>query len=319
MRRRPSPPPYRRAQGDEGVEHLGARAACRRREAQGAEVERLAAARGGLALRGRQQDEHAAHPKVGRMPRRVVRVAREIEGADEATLRAGAGGDPRGAGRRRRRSRPRCCEEAARGGAAPAAAGPRPHRHPLRDDRPGERRATSTRRCTSSGGGAATGCTTRSPTWRRSSGPGGAVDEEAHRRGETLYGVGEKVPLHPPVISEGACSLLPDGDRPALLWTIDVDDAGEGTDVRVERAMVRSRAKLSYDGVQADLDAGPGGPGLRAAPRGRASCGRRAEQQRGGVSLPLPDQEVDLRRRAAGRCRSGSRCPSRAGTRRSRC
>ena len=51
-------------------------------------------------------------------------------------------------------------------------------------------------------------------------------------------------------------SLLPDEVRPALLWTIKVDETGEGTDVQVERALVRSRAKLSYDGVQADLDAG---------------------------------------------------------------
>ena len=50
--------------------------------------------------------------------------------------------------------------------------------------------------------------------------PGGAVDAEAHRRGETLYGLDAKVPLHPKAISEAAASLLPDGPRPALLWTI---------------------------------------------------------------------------------------------------
>jgi exoribonuclease R len=121
---------------------------------------------------------------------------------------------------------------------------------------------------------------------------GGAVDEEAHRRGETLYGVGEKIALHPPAISEGACSLLPDGDRPALLWTIDVDASGEGTDVNVERAMVRSRAKLSYEGVQEDLDAGRADPvfGLLLEV---GELRQAREQQRGGVSLPLPDQEVD--------------------------
>ena len=122
--------------------------------------------------------------------------------------------------------------------------------------------------------------------------PGGAVDEEAHRRGETLYGVGEKVPLHPPAISEGACSLLPDGDRPALLWTIDVDGTGEGTEVTVERAMVRSLAKLSYDGVQADLDAGRADPMFELL-REVGSLRQEREVERGGVSLPLPDQEVD--------------------------
>ena len=66
--------------------------------------------------------------------------------------------------------------------------------------------------------------------------PGDPVDEEAHRRGQTLYGADSKVPLHPPLISEGAASLLPDQVCPALLWTIKVDETGEGTDVTVERA-----------------------------------------------------------------------------------
>ena len=122
--------------------------------------------------------------------------------------------------------------------------------------------------------------------------PGGAIDEEAHRRGETLYGVGEKVPLHPPTISEGACSLLPDGDRPALLWTLDVDSSGEGTDVRVERALVRSRAKLSYEGVQADLDAGGADP-VFGLLREVGELRQARERERGGISLQLPDQEVD--------------------------
>ncbi len=126
--------------------------------------------------------------------------------------------------------------------------------------------------------------------------PGGAVDEEAHRRGETLYGVGEKVPLHPPALSEGACSLLPDGDRPALLWTIDVDSGGEGTEVRVERAMVRSRAKLSYDEVQADLDAGRTDP-VFGLLREVGELRLARERERGGISLPLPDQEVSCQDR----------------------
>src|SRR3954452_5367162 len=83
--------------------------------------------------------------------------------------------------------------------------------------------------------------------------PGDPVDEEAHRRGETLYGADSKVPLHPKVLSEDAASLLPGQVRPALLWTIHVDADGEGTDVDVVRARVRSTAKLDYEGVQQQL------------------------------------------------------------------
>src|SRR3954447_17344463 len=38
--------------------------------------------------------------------------------------------------------------------------------------------------------------------------PDGAVGAEAHARGETLYRPDGRVPLHPPVLSEGAASLL---------------------------------------------------------------------------------------------------------------
>ena len=80
--------------------------------------------------------------------------------------------------------------------------------------------------------------------------PGDPVDLAANQRGETLYGADSKIPLHPTVLSEGAASLLPDQVRPALLWTIHVDDTGEGTDVHVERARVRSTAKLDYATAQ---------------------------------------------------------------------
>ncbi|MGB8634978.1 MAG: RNB domain-containing ribonuclease, partial [Rhodanobacteraceae bacterium] len=58
--------------------------------------------------------------------------------------------------------------------------------------------------------------------------PGGVIDREVRRRGETLYGADRKIPLHPKVLSEGAASLLPDQVRPCLLWQIDLDASGEG-------------------------------------------------------------------------------------------
>jgi exoribonuclease R len=86
--------------------------------------------------------------------------------------------------------------------------------------------------------------------------------------------------------------LLPDGERPALLWTIDLDASGERTAVHVERARVRSRAQLTYDGVQADLDAGRADASLDLL-RVVGLLRLERERDRGGVSLPLPDQEVE--------------------------
>ena len=123
--------------------------------------------------------------------------------------------------------------------------------------------------------------------------PGDAVDAEAHRRGETLYGADSKVPLHPPVLSEGAASLLPDQVRPALLWTVRLDATGERTDVRVERALVRSREQLDYETVQAAIDAGTAAEPLQLL-KEVGELRLRLEAARGGVALPLPEQEVEI-------------------------
>jgi VacB/RNase II family 3'-5' exoribonuclease len=123
--------------------------------------------------------------------------------------------------------------------------------------------------------------------------PGGPVDVEANQRGETLYGADSKIPLHPKVLSEGAASLLPDQVRPALLWTIRVDSSGEGTDANVERALVKSRAKLSYENVQRDIDAGTADEVFTLL-KEVGELRKHREASRGGVSLPLPEQEINV-------------------------
>jgi exoribonuclease R len=121
--------------------------------------------------------------------------------------------------------------------------------------------------------------------------PGDPIDVEARKRGETLYAPDKRTPLHPPELSEGAASLLPDAVRPALLWTITVDASGEGTDVVCKRALVKSRAKLNYAGVQKDLDAGTASESLQLL-REVGKLREQRELERGGVNLPIPDQEV---------------------------
>jgi exoribonuclease R len=121
--------------------------------------------------------------------------------------------------------------------------------------------------------------------------PGDPIDVEARKRGETLYAPDKRTPLHPPELSEGAASLLPDQVRPALLWTIAVDSHGEGTNVVVKRALVKSRAKLNYAGVQKDLDAGTASESLQLL-REVGKLREQRERKRGGVNLPIPDQEI---------------------------
>lgn len=118
---------------------------------------------------------------------------------------------------------------------------------------------------------------------------GGAVDAEAHARGETLYLPDGSVPLHPTVLSEGAASLLPGQRRPAVLWRLRLDADGELTSTDVRRSVVRSRAKLDYPSF-----ARTGGE-LRPLLQQVGELRQARERDRGGVNLPVPEQELERR------------------------
>ena len=121
--------------------------------------------------------------------------------------------------------------------------------------------------------------------------PGGAVDAEARRRGQTLYAADGRIPLHPPVLSEDAASLLPDRDRRAYVWRFELDEEARPVRTTLRRAVVRSRARWSYVDAQAALDAGTAPPALQAlAWFGPLRSAR--ESERGGASLNVPETRV---------------------------
>ena len=122
--------------------------------------------------------------------------------------------------------------------------------------------------------------------------PGGALDAAVWDRGFTYYLPDGRAPLHPPVMGEDAASLLPDQDRAAVLWTVDLDADGAVEVATVERAVVRSRAQLTYEDVQKAVDSGTAEDTLVLL-REVGQVRYRQEIARGGVSLDLPSQEVE--------------------------
>lgn len=121
--------------------------------------------------------------------------------------------------------------------------------------------------------------------------PGGPLDAETRRRGQTFYAPDGRIPLHPEVISEGAGSLLAGQLCSAFVWDFQLDQAARVTSVSVQRARVRSRAKLSYKGAQAELDAGTASPVLQLL----KEVGLKRvelERERDGASLNMPEQEI---------------------------
>jgi exoribonuclease R len=131
---------------------------------------------------------------------------------------------------------------------------------------------------------------------------GGAVEQEAWRRGVTFYAPDGNEPLYPPVLSQGAASLLAGETRPAVLIDFALDARAELRSWTVERALVHSRAQLTYaqllqhalQGDASPLGAEPwAGTLTLLAELGPARLAREAE--RGGVSLPVRDQHVQRR------------------------
>lgn len=122
-------------------------------------------------------------------------------------------------------------------------------------------------------------------------GPGGAIDAEARRRGQTMYAPDGRIPLHPPVLSEDAASLLPQQDRRAFVWRFVLDEGARPVETTLTRAIVRSRRQWSYEEAQRAIDDGSAPPSLAAMPWFGAQRAAR-ERERGGASLNLPESRI---------------------------
>lgn len=120
---------------------------------------------------------------------------------------------------------------------------------------------------------------------------GSAIDREARRRGQTIYLPDGRVPLHPPVLSEGTLSLLPDVVRPAAVWDVRIAGDGRIGEATVRRARVRSVARLDYATVQRGVDDGDPHPSI-ASLRDLGELRRRVRLADGAIDLAMPAQEV---------------------------
>ncbi len=84
--------------------------------------------------------------------------------------------------------------------------------------------------------------------------PGSGLLSEAMRRGASYYLAHLCAPMLPTSLCEGIISLNEGVPRRALVLELPIDADGLPGPLTVRRARIRSRAKLSYDGVQAWVD-----------------------------------------------------------------
>ncbi|MEM9676730.1 MAG: ribonuclease R [Pseudomonadota bacterium] len=81
-----------------------------------------------------------------------------------------------------------------------------------------------------------------------------ALDDEARKRGNSVYFPDRVVPMLPERISNDLCSLREQEDRPALAVRMVFDADGTKRSHKFHRIMMRSHARLSYQEAQAAID-----------------------------------------------------------------
>ncbi len=85
---------------------------------------------------------------------------------------------------------------------------------------------------------------------------GSSLDEEAQKRGNSVYFPGKVVPMLPEALSNGICSLNPQVDRLCMVADMTISSEGKITRSRFYRAVIHSQARLTYTQVGSWLEKG---------------------------------------------------------------
>jgi ribonuclease R len=129
--------------------------------------------------------------------------------------------------------------------------------------------------------------------------PRSSIDREAYRRGTSVYVPGAVEPMLPSQLSNNVCSLVAGSDRLAV--TVEMEVA-EGSRVRrssMYRSVIRSIARLDYDGVDrifagTERAAEPWAASLAAARAASAALAQPRGRHQGVVlDSPEPDFRFD--------------------------
>nr|WP_268259462.1 ribonuclease R [Allobaculum mucilyticum] len=83
---------------------------------------------------------------------------------------------------------------------------------------------------------------------------GGEIDQEAYKRGISIYVTDRVVPMLPFALSNGICSLNPDVDRLTLTCEMEFSPQGIMTDYSIYESIIHSDERTTYSKVNAFLE-----------------------------------------------------------------
>jgi ribonuclease R len=123
--------------------------------------------------------------------------------------------------------------------------------------------------------------------------PGGQLDREARKRGNSVYFPDRVVPMLPEVLSADVCSLKEGEDRASMVCGLTIDKRGRVTSFRFARALVRIAEVIAYEDAQARFDSSGEEPRLRNL-WGAWRLLNAAREARDPLELELPERRVQL-------------------------
>jgi ribonuclease R len=123
--------------------------------------------------------------------------------------------------------------------------------------------------------------------------PGGQLDREARKRGNSVYFPDRVVPMLPEVLSADVCSLKEGEDRASMVCGLTIDKRGRVTSFRFARALVRIAEVIAYEDAQTRFDSSGEEPRLRNL-WGAWRLLNAAREARDPLELELPERRVQL-------------------------
>ena len=114
---------------------------------------------------------------------------------------------------------------------------------------------------------------------------GDPMDLEARRRGSSIYMADQRIPMLPPALAEGLCSLKAGEVRPAISTVVDLSPELSVRGCRILPTIVRVKSQLSYFDVNLLADQDPTVVHLRSIARKF----REARLAAGAVHISVPE------------------------------